>query len=322
MISIENVSKAFGGVSALQEVSLEVPRGAIYGIVGASGAGKSTLIRCVNRLEQPDSGRVLVNGEEITALNADGLRQARRQIGMIFQHFNLLHSRTVAENIEFPLEIIGTPRAERQGRVAELLELVELSEKARAYPGQLSGGQKQRVGIARALATQPTVLLSDEATSALDPQTTITILNLLRDLNRRLGLTILLITHEMAVIQRICDYAAILEHGRVVERGAVYHLAQHPASRLSQALFPNLGHFVAAPGAVALTLTFVGDAAEQPVLADLVRRYDVDINIRGGSIQEVASRRLGRLQLQLSGRQAANAVQHLQRGAGLHVEVH
>lgn len=324
MIAIENVSKQYrqdgAAIAALQDVSLAVPQGAICGVVGPSGAGKSTLIRCVNLLERPDRGRVQVNGEDLTALSPEGLRVARREIGMIFQHFNLLHSRTVAQNIAFPLEITGTPLAQRQQRVAELLALVELSDKANAYPAQLSGGQKQRVGIARALATQPKVLLSDEATSALDPQTTITILNLLRDLNQRLGLTILLITHEMSVIQRICDYAAIMEHGRIVEQGRVAALVQDPHSRLSGAFFPGAEPFVAAPGVTALSITFVGEAAERPVLASLVRQFDVDVNIHGGSIQQVGSQRIGRLQVALSGKQRARAIEYLQ-AQGLHVEL-
>ena len=205
MIKLENVSKTFGRgvdeVHALHNISLDIGRGQIYGVVGASGAGKSTLIRCVNRLEEPDNGAVWVDGEEITALRGEGLRQARRKMGMIFQQFNLLSQRTCAENIAFPLEVAGVSKSNRKRRVQDLLTLVGLEDKARAYPAQLSGGQKQRVGIARAIANNPKVLLSDEATSALDPATTDSILELLKDLNQRLGLTILLITHQMEVVK-------------------------------------------------------------------------------------------------------------------------
>ncbi len=211
MIRTEHLQKSFNQqngheLHALRDVSLQVDRGQIFGVLGESGAGKSTLIRCINLLEKPDSGRVWVDGQEITALSESELRRARRQMGMIFQHFNLLNSRDVSENISFSLELAGVEAPARRKRVAELLDLVGLKDKARAYPRQLSGGQKQRVGIARALATNPKVLLSDEATSALDPQTTLSVLDLLKQLNQELGLTILLITHEMDVLRRICDH--------------------------------------------------------------------------------------------------------------------
>ncbi len=324
MITINHVTKVFGSgpgaVTALDGVSLEVAAGEIFGVLGPSGAGKSTLIRCVNLLERPTSGAVQVNGQELTRLSPAELRRARQRIGMIFQHFNLLSARTVAENVGFPLEVTGLGRRERQARVAELLALVGLGEKAAAYPAQLSGGQKQRVGIARALATQPQVLLSDEATSALDPQNTSAILELLRDLNRRLGLTILLITHEMNVVRQICDRAAVLEAGRIVEQGPVADLVAQPASRLAQAIFPRVEVPPISPGATRATILFVGPAADRPMLATLVRRFSVEVNILGGSIQTVAGQRMGQLQVEISGEQVEAALGTL-REAGLRVEV-
>lgn len=327
MISLTDLRKVYahGGRTtvALDGVTLEVAAGDIFGVLGASGAGKSTLIRCVNLLERPTSGSVVVNGQELTSLTAAALRHARQQIGMIFQQFNVLSSRTVAENVAFPLEIMGRARSDRERRVRELLALVGLSDKADAYPAQLSGGQKQRVGIARALASEPRVLLSDEATSALDPQTTTAILDLLRDLNRRLDLTILLITHEMSVVKQICDHVAVLDTGRVVEQGTVAQLVAQPQSRLAQALFPPRSDVVARPGVTSATVTFVGSAADQPVLATLVRRFDIDVNILGGVIERVGVQRVGQLQIELSGTSAATgaALAHL-RGLGLHVETH
>lgn len=308
-------------VAALNGVNLHVAKGEIFGVLGPSGAGKSTLIRCVNLLEKPTSGSITVNGQEMTALSAVELRQARQHIGMIFQHFNLLSSRTVADNIAFPLEITGVPLEERRERVKELLALVGLEEKSGAYPAQLSGGQKQRVGIARALATQPDVLLCDEATSALDPQNTTAILDLLRDLNRRLGLTILLITHEMNVVKQICDRAAVLEEGKIIEEGTVGELAARAGSMIARALFPAIEPPPVRPGTRVVTITFTGDAADQPILAGLVRQYDLGVNILGGSIQTVGGQRVGKLQVSLEGDQIPAALQYLTR-QGLLVEVY
>jgi D-methionine transport system ATP-binding protein len=324
VISISNVSKTYGHgtqvVKALQDVSLQVEAGEIFGVLGQSGAGKSTLIRCVNLLERPDSGSVRVNGQDMTALSGPKLRQARQQIGMIFQHFNLLSSRTVAENVALPLEVTKFNRAARQARVAELLELVGLSGKANAYPAQLSGGQKQRVGIARALAAEPEVLLCDEATSALDPQTTRSILDLLKELNRRLGLTILLITHEMGVVRQICDRVAILEAGKIVEQGTVAELAVRPNSRLGQEFFPRKVDFTTEPGAVLATITFSGAAADQPVLTTLARNYELDVNILSGTLETVGGQRIGQLQIELRGKRIPEALGSLQQ-QGLAVEV-
>ncbi|MDY7534208.1 ATP-binding cassette domain-containing protein [Pseudomonas sp. Bout1] len=242
MIVVEQVSKTYadGQPAALDNVSLQIADGSIFGIVGRSGAGKSTLLRCLNLLERPTLGRILMDGQDLTLLGDKQLRQQRQRIGMIFQGFNLLHSRNVADNVAVPLEIAGQPRAERAARVKELLELVGLSDKAQAFPSQLSGGQKQRVGIARALAARPDYLLSDEATSALDPQTTASILELLRSINRQLGVTIVLITHELDVVKAICDSAVSLANGRVVESGSLIQLQADPGSTLGRALAPSL----------------------------------------------------------------------------------
>lgn len=242
MIVVEGVSKTYadGQPAALDNVSLQIADGSIFGIVGRSGAGKSTLLRCLNLLERPTAGRILMDGQDLTQLSDKQLREQRQRIGMIFQGFNLLHSRNVADNVAVPLEIGKVPKAERAARVAELLALVGLSDKAQAFPSQLSGGQKQRVGIARALAARPAYLLSDEATSALDPETTDSILALLRDINRTLGVTIVLITHELEVVKAICDSAVSLADGRVVESGTLLQLQADPSSRLGRSLAPSL----------------------------------------------------------------------------------
>ncbi len=324
MIAIKNVRKVFGEgqnqLHALDDVTLTVERGEIFGVVGPSGAGKSTLIRCVNMLEKPTSGSIKVNGIEMTTLTNQELRKARQRMGMIFQHFNLLSSRTVAENVAFPLEIAGYDKPVLEKRVKELLELVDLSEKISAYPAQLSGGQKQRVGIARALATRPDILLSDEATSALDPQTTISILNLLKELNRTLGLTILLITHEMEVVRQICDRVAVLKNGKILELGTLNELVAQPGSYIAKSLFPSEETMLVHPGAVGVTIYFVGDAADQPIIASLVRKFDLDVNILGGSIQNVGNNRIGRLQVEMIGHQTSQALDYL-RNLGLRLEV-
>ena len=298
MISIERLSKTYpqGGLPmvALEEVSLEIPTGSVFGIVGRSGAGKSTLIRCLNLLERPTSGRIQVDGRELTTLSDRELRLQRQNIGMIFQNFHLLHSRNVWDNIAVGLEIIGMPKAQRQQRVAELLDLVGLSDKAYAFPSQLSGGQKQRVGIARALAAKPSYLLSDEATSALDPETTASILALLSDINRQLGLTIVLITHELDVVKSICDNAALLETVRVVETGAIADLLSDPLSRLGRSLLPTCG-----PLSVSATpraeLTFFDTLAASPVLSALAQQHAVGVTLLGGGVEFIGGQRVGRL---------------------------
>ncbi|MBB6171022.1 D-methionine transport system ATP-binding protein [Nocardiopsis mwathae] len=302
-------------VLALDNVDLHVRQGEVYGVVGQSGAGKSTLLRCVNLLERPTEGSVRVDGEDLTAMAPARLRAARRGIGMVHQHFALLSSRTVAGNVAFPLEVAGVGRTARRSRVMELLDLVGLADKARAYPAQLSGGQKQRVGIARALASEPKVLLSDEATSALDPATTESILELLRELNRELGLTILLITHEMDVIKRICDSAAIMESGAVRESGRVLDLIGTPGSLLARSLFPLPP--TDAPDVVALTYP---RSYDEPLMSELTRKFDVDVNVLGGAVETVSGQSVGRLNVQIRGANRDAALDYL-GDKGLLVEV-
>ncbi|MGY3200596.1 methionine ABC transporter ATP-binding protein [Streptomyces sp. TE5632] len=317
MITTSGLSKVYRSrgreVTALDGVDLHVREGEVYGVIGQSGAGKSSLIRCVNLLERPTSGTVTVAGQDLTALAGRGpragreLRQARSRIGMVFQHFNLLSSRTVQDNIELPLEILGRSGKERSRKALELLDLVGLADKAKSYPAQLSGGQKQRVGIARALAGDPKVLLSDEATSALDPETTRSILALLRDLNRQLGLTVLLITHEMDVVKTICDSAALMEKGRIVESGTVTELLATPGSELASALFPVAGE-ASDDDRTVLDVTFQGESATQPVISQLARTYNIDISILGAAIDTVGGLQVGRMRIELPGRYEDNVV--------------
>jgi D-methionine transport system ATP-binding protein len=314
-------------ITALDGIDLHVREGEVFGVVGQSGAGKSTLIRCVNLLERPTSGTVTVAGQDLTALAGRGpragreLRAARARIGMVFQHFNLLSSRTVQGNVELPLEILGLSGKERARKALELLDLVGLADRARAYPAQLSGGQKQRVGIARALAGDPKVLLSDEATSALDPETTRSILGLLRDLNRELGLTVLLITHEMDVVKAVCDSAALMRSGRIVESGTVPDLLATPGSELAAELFPVSGA-ASAPDRTVVDVTFQGEAATQPVISHLARTYNVDVSILGAAMDTVGGRQVGRMRIELPGRFEDNVVPiGFLREQGLQVEV-
>ncbi|MEW1893967.1 methionine ABC transporter ATP-binding protein [Streptomyces albidoflavus] len=313
-------------VTAVDDVDLTVREGEVYGVIGRSGAGKSSLIRCINLLERPTSGTVTVDGTDLTALAGRGnragreLRRARSRIGMVFQHFNLLSTRTVQDNIELPLEILGHSGAARSRKALELLDLVGLADKAKAYPAQLSGGQKQRVGIARALAGDPKVLLSDEATSALDPETTRSILQLLRDLGQQLGLTVLLITHEMDVVKSICDSAALMERGRIIESGTVPELLATPGSQLASALFPVSGES-GDPGRTVLDVTFLGESTSRPVISQLSRTYNIDISILGAAMDTVAGRQVGRMRIELPGRYEDNVVPiGFLREQGLHVE--
>ncbi|MEL7992965.1 ATP-binding cassette domain-containing protein [Streptomyces albidoflavus] len=313
-------------VTAVDDVDLTVREGEVYGVIGQSGAGKSSLIRCINLLERPTSGTVTVDGTDLTALAGRGnragreLRRARSRIGMVFQHFNLLSTRTVQDNIELPLEILGHSGAVRSRKALELLDLVGLADKAKAYPAQLSGGQKQRVGIARALAGDPKVLLSDEATSALDPETTRSILQLLRDLGQQLGLTVLLITHEMDVVKSICDSAALMERGRIIESGTVPELLATPGSQLASALFPVSGES-GDPERTVLDVTFLGESTSRPVISQLSRTYNIDISILGAAMDTVAGRQVGRMRIELPGRYEDNVVPiGFLREQGLHVE--
>jgi len=242
MIELKNLSKRFpDGTMALADINLSIPRGSVFGVIGRSGAGKSTLLRVINGLERASAGDVIVDGAALSSVNAAGLRGLRRRIGMIFQSFGLLANRTIAANVALPLELAGVPKSERDARVAQLLSRVSISDKADAYPARLSGGQRQRVGIARALATRPDILLCDEATSALDPETTRSVLALLADLNREMGLTIVLITHEMAVVRAICDHVAVLDKGRLVEAGAVQTIFSASREQATLALLGEEG---------------------------------------------------------------------------------
>ena len=313
MIVIEDAYKTFESgarkVDAVRGVSLTIQDGEIFGVIGYSGAGKSTLIRLINLLERPTSGRIFVNGQELTALAPKELRQARRKIGMIFQHFNLMKSRTVYSNVAYPLRGSPLSKEERRDKVMNLLKLVGLEEKALAYPSQLSGGQKQRVAIARALANDPTVLLCDEATSALDPQTTQDILRLLRDVNRKLGITIVLITHEIAVVKEICTRLAVMDAGRVVEEGAIYDVFAQPKAELTQRFIRttnNLARFEELlatapdslnlkPGDVIAQMEFHGGSAGHALVSTLSREYGVDISIVFGNIDILQATPLGTL---------------------------
>ncbi|HCF6435329.1 TPA: methionine ABC transporter ATP-binding protein [Pseudomonas aeruginosa] len=299
-IRLHGLGKRYpGGVQALREIDLEIRRGEVFGIIGRSGAGKSSLIRTLNRLERPSEGQVLIDDEDIGGYDGQRLVALRRRIGMIFQHFNLMSAKTVWQNIALPLRVAGVPRARIEERVAGLLQLVGLEEKRDAYPAQLSGGQKQRVGIARALVHQPQILLCDEATSALDPESTQAILALLRDINRRLGLTIVLITHEMAVIREICDRVVVLECGRIVEQGEVWEVFGDPRHAVTRSL---LGSLRQAPGAgdpVLLDLQYTGASRRVPDLLAIARAIGQRVDLLHGGIERIQGRALGRLLLQV-----------------------
>ncbi|MDQ0338255.1 D-methionine transport system ATP-binding protein [Caldalkalibacillus uzonensis] len=325
MIKLERVSKTFVSknkeVQALKEVSLEVKKGEIFGVIGYSGAGKSTLIRCVNLLERPTSGKVWVDGTELTALSSAKLRDVRKKIGMIFQGFNLLKTATVYENIAIPLKLAGLPSSEVERRVKEYVSVVGLDDKLEHYPSQLSGGQKQRVAIARALAHEPEVLLSDEATSALDPETTDSILELLLKINRQFNITILLITHEMHVIQKVCDRVAVMENGQVIEEGRVFEIFTHPQHSITKKFVNSLFN-EEVPEAVVdrlqatgpiITLSFVGESAGDPALAEVSKRFDVYPNILSGQITQLKDKPFGRLVVHLKGdeSQTQQAIQYL-----------
>ena len=311
MIELRHISKDFGtgehAVHAVQDVSLTVETGEIFGIIGFSGAGKSTLVRCINLLERPTSGEVLLDGQELTALPPKQLRQARKKIGMIFQHFNLMPSRTVAGNVAYPLRGSGLSREQIAAKVQSLLELVGIGDKADAFPSQLSGGQKQRVAIARALANDPSVLLCDEATSALDPQTTKAILHLLRDLNAKLGLTIVLITHEMAVVREICHRVAVMEHGRVAEQGEVFNVFVDPRQDITRSFIQTTSNLrkveelIAAdspvtrlkPGELIIRLSYVQRNAAEPLISVVTKLFDVSLNIIFADINIVQDAPIG-----------------------------
>ncbi|KAE9530158.1 methionine ABC transporter ATP-binding protein MetN [Testudinibacter aquarius] len=311
MIKLKNINKIFEvkgkKLTALDNVNLEIPKGQICGVIGASGAGKSTLIRCANLLEQPTSGQVFVDGEELTAMNDAQLVAARRHIGMIFQHFNLLSSRTVFGNVALPLELIGMDSTAVTQRVDELLELVGLSDKKHVYPSNLSGGQKQRVAIARALASEPKVLLCDEATSALDPATTQSILALLQEINQKLGLTILLITHEMEVVKQICHQVVVIDKGQLVESGSVSEIFSNPKTELAKSFIQStfrinlpkeyMEQLSAAPkGANSypiIKFEFTGRSVDAPLLSQTSKKFGVDLSILVSQIDYIGGVKFG-----------------------------
>jgi len=304
VITIKDLRKVYrqgsDTVVALDGVSLEVPTGKIHGIVGHSGAGKSTLVRCLTLLDQPTSGTVAVNGQELTNIGDSQLRETRRRIGMVFQHANLFDSRTTAQNVAYPLELSGMSKKDSAHKVRELLELVGLGKFSNAYPSQLSGGQRQRVGIARALATDPDVLLCDEPTSALDPKTTDEILDLVKALRDRLNITVLIITHEMHVVKQACDSVSLLEAGRIVEHGDLESVINTPGSTLAATLLPLPGEAPQAAGqGPVLDIIYSGAQANEPVLSGLSRHFDMDVNVMAGSVEQMGEHQFARLRIQL-----------------------
>lgn len=316
MIEFQNVSKDFqikeSKVEALKNVNLKIENGDIYGIIGFSGAGKSTLLRTINALEKPTEGRVLIDGEDINQLTPSRLREKRKRIGMIFQQFNLLETKTVYENVALPLKLNKVPKEQIKKRVEEILEFVELSDKSQAYPAKLSGGQKQRVGIARALATEPSILLSDEATSALDPKTTASILKLLKKINRELHITIVLITHEMNVIQSICNHVAVMEKGEIVEKGNVIDIFSMPKMSITRNFVKTVINDNVPERLVAgiltdqrnykiLRLKFLDSDSTESVLAEVNKRFEVETNILFANISEIQDRILGIIIVQIVG---------------------
>ena len=304
IIEIRQLNKKFvsekGEVAALTDVSLEIEKKDIYGIIGLSGAGKSTLVRCMNLLERPSSGEVIVNGKSLTELSDRQLRTERRKIGMIFQHFNLLMQRSVVDNVAFPLEISGHRKKDARKKALEYLEAVGLTEKANAYPAQLSGGQKQRVAIARVLASKPEILLCDEATSALDPQTTKSILSLLKEINEKYGITIVVITHEMSVIQEICDHVAVLEHGKLVESGTTEQLFRSPKTAEARRLvFSGREHILEMTSERVVRISFHGGSAYEPTLGNIVLETKTPVNILYANTQTVNGEAEGEMLIQL-----------------------
>lgn len=340
MIELKNIDVSFSQkkqtIHAVKNVNLQIAKGDIYGIVGYSGAGKSTLVRVINLLQQPTAGTVVINGTDLTQLSKKALREKRKSIGMIFQHFNLMNSRTIFDNVDFSLKYTGKSKQERRQKVDELLELVGLADKANAYPSQLSGGQKQRVAIARALANDPEILLCDEATSALDPKTTLQILQLLKQLNQKLGLTIVLITHEMQVVKEVCNKVAVMEAGEVIEAGKSLEIFSQPqksltrdfirtATHVDQALETILAHpefSQLAENQWLVELAYLGNQASAPLIAQLYSRYQVTTNILYGNIELIQEVPLGTLIVTLAGEnnQRKQALHYLEKqGVTAHI---
>ena len=315
MIEFKNISKHYElkgqTIRALDQINLEIPAGSIFGIIGYSGAGKSTLIRLINLLERPNNGQVIINQTDFTALDSRTLRQERANIGMIFQHFNLLQTKTVADNIEMPLKLLGVNKVEREKRLNELLEFIDLTHKKDAFPDELSGGQKQRVGIARALANHPKILLCDEATSALDPQTTKSVLALLKKINKEQGITIVMVTHEMDVIESVCDYVAVMEQGKVIETGStleIFSQPQHPTTKnfirtvLQQQLPVNILNNLENQNHKSIySLQFLGTSAQETVVQTAIKQFDVSLNILFANMTEINGSVIGQMFVQLLG---------------------
>lgn len=332
MLEFQNITKIYESkkkqIVGVDNVSLTINKGDIFGIVGYSGAGKSSLLRCVNLLERPTSGKILVDGIDLTKLSGSKLRVARLKIGMIFQHFYLISQKTVGENIAFALRAAKTPKNKIPTKVTELLEMVGLTDKRDVYPGQLSGGQKQRVGIARALANNPSILLCDEATSALDPKTTLSILKLLKEINQRLGITIVLITHEMDVVKEICNRMAIMQDGRVIEEGEVYDIFAEPKEPLTKEFINSVVSFEI-PNEIlkevkgqVIKILFKGDVAGEGVISDTMQRFNVKGNFLHGTIEYIQERPLGIFIMELHGETAAvNEAKHYMEQRGALVEV-
>lgn len=333
-ILVQDLHKTFqtkdGTLEALKGVSLEIETGDIYGIIGMSGAGKSTLVRCMNYLEVPTQGKVVVQGKDLASLNGAQLRMQRQKMGMIFQHFNLLMQKNVLDNICFPLTIQGVKKAQARQRAMELLEVVGLSDKAQAYPAQLSGGQKQRVAIARALASNPSILLCDEATSALDPQTTYSILELLKDINRKLGLTIVIITHQMSVVREICNRVAIMQAGRVVEEGSVAQIFAHPQSDVGRELVskdsPSEGDTRTLTqdriqSGNRIRIVFSENSSFEPVIANLILTFKEPVNIMKANTKNVGGTAKGDMLLEfMPGSTQQEAMKDYLRQRGLELE--
>ena len=319
IIQIRDLTKTFGqgagAVHALEHISLDIQKGEIFGIIGLSGAGKSTLVRCMNLLERPTSGSVVVDGQEMTKLSDPQLRKARQSIGMIFQNFNLLMQRTALDNICFPLELMGVPKTQARKKARELLEVVGLADREKAYPAQMSGGQKQRIAIARALATDPKVLLCDEATSALDPTTTLSILELLKDLNQKLGVTVVIITHEMKVVERICHSVAILSGGVVAEQGPVQEIFANPKSEIGrQLVYPGGVKLEALRESRVIRIAFNGGSSYEPLIASLAIDCGLKVNILGADTRNIDGKAFGTMLLGLpqDPQEAAKAVAYIQ----------
>lgn len=303
MYKLENLSKEFSEkdntVVAVRDVSLSIEKGKIYGIIGFSGAGKSTLVRCLNLLEVPTSGKVIFKGKNLLEINEKELRNYRQKIGMIFQSFNLLAQRNVVDNVCYPLEIAGVKRKDAQKKALELLEMVGIEDKAKSYPSQLSGGQKQRVAIARALATDPDVLLCDEATSALDPITTTAILDLLKTINQKLGVTIVIITHEMKVVQQICDKVAVMSEGCIVEQGEVKEIFVNPKSEITKKLVLSKSLYISDVGRKFLRIVFEGQSAFEPIISTLTIECNEMVNILGANTENIGGKAYGQMLIEL-----------------------